>query len=92
MVVGDGAAHHAGAHAVAAGCVADPESGAGEGCAATVDGGHPSFAAPACNGQGVLAEPDLMASALVVALASSVLPYSLEFEALRRSRRRCSAC
>src|SRR5438034_3976605 len=56
-----------------------PGSGAGEGCAATVDGGHPSFAA-----RGALAEPDLMAWALVVALASSVLPYSLELEALRR--------
>ena len=31
-----------------------------------------------------LAEPDLLAAALVVALASSVLPYSLELEALRR--------
>jgi inner membrane transporter RhtA len=34
--------------------------------------------------QGELAEPDLLGSALVVALASSVLPYSLELEALRR--------
>ncbi len=34
--------------------------------------------------EGALAEPDLLASALVVALASSVLPYSLELEALRR--------
>ena len=34
--------------------------------------------------QGALAEPDLLGSALVVALASSVLPYSLELEALRR--------
>jgi inner membrane transporter RhtA len=33
---------------------------------------------------GALAEPDLLASALVVALASSVVPYSLELEALRR--------
>jgi inner membrane transporter RhtA len=33
---------------------------------------------------GALAEPDLLAAALVVALASSVLPYSLELEALRR--------
>jgi inner membrane transporter RhtA len=33
---------------------------------------------------GALAEPGLLASALVVALASSVLPYSLELEALRR--------
>jgi inner membrane transporter RhtA len=31
-----------------------------------------------------LLEPDLLGSALVVALASSVLPYSLELEALRR--------
>ena len=31
-----------------------------------------------------LAEPDLLGAALVVALASSVLPYSLELEALRR--------
>ena len=31
-----------------------------------------------------LAEPDLLGSALIVALASSVLPYSLELEALRR--------
>ena len=42
-------------------------------------------------GEGALVEPALLASALVVALASSVLPYSLELEALRRSRRRCSA-
>jgi inner membrane transporter RhtA len=35
-------------------------------------------------GGSALAEPDLLASALVVALASSVLPYSLELEALRR--------
>jgi inner membrane transporter RhtA len=35
-------------------------------------------------GGGALAEPDLLGSALVVALASSVLPYSLELEALRR--------
>ena len=35
-------------------------------------------------GEGALAEPDLLGSALVVALASSVLPYSLELEALRR--------
>src|SRR5215207_11544359 len=34
--------------------------------------------------EGALAEPDLLASAFVVALASSVLPYSLELEALRR--------
>ena len=34
--------------------------------------------------EGALAEPDLLGSALVVALASSVLPYSLEIEALRR--------
>src|ERR687893_1029861 len=34
--------------------------------------------------QGALAEPDLLGVALVVALASSVLPYSLELEALRR--------
>jgi inner membrane transporter RhtA len=33
---------------------------------------------------GALAEPDLLGAALVVALASSVLPYSLELEALRR--------
>ncbi len=33
---------------------------------------------------GTLAEPDMLGSALVVALASSVLPYSLELEALRR--------
>jgi inner membrane transporter RhtA len=33
---------------------------------------------------GALGEPDLLGSALVVALASSVLPYSLELEALRR--------
>jgi inner membrane transporter RhtA len=33
---------------------------------------------------GALDEPDLLGSALVVALASSVLPYSLELEALRR--------
>jgi inner membrane transporter RhtA len=31
-----------------------------------------------------LVRPDLLGSALVVALASSVLPYSLELEALRR--------
>jgi inner membrane transporter RhtA len=35
-------------------------------------------------GGGALAEPGLLGSALVVALASSVLPYSLELEALRR--------
>jgi inner membrane transporter RhtA len=34
--------------------------------------------------QAALAEPDLLGSALVVALASSVLPYSLELVALRR--------
>jgi inner membrane transporter RhtA len=34
--------------------------------------------------QTALAEPELLGSALVVALASSVLPYSLELEALRR--------
>ena len=34
--------------------------------------------------KGALAEPDLLGSALVVALASSVLPYSLELEALRK--------
>jgi inner membrane transporter RhtA len=33
---------------------------------------------------GSLTHPDLLGSALVVALASSVLPYSLELEALRR--------
>jgi inner membrane transporter RhtA len=33
---------------------------------------------------GSLGEPDLLGSALAVALASSVLPYSLELEALRR--------
>jgi inner membrane transporter RhtA len=33
---------------------------------------------------GALAEPDLLGAALVVALASSVLPYSLELVALRR--------
>jgi inner membrane transporter RhtA len=35
-------------------------------------------------GGSALAEPDLLASAFLVALASSVLPYSLELEALRR--------
>jgi inner membrane transporter RhtA len=35
-------------------------------------------------GGGALVEPGLLGSALVVALASSVLPYSLELEALRR--------
>jgi inner membrane transporter RhtA len=35
-------------------------------------------------GGGGLAEPGLLGAALVVALASSVLPYSLELEALRR--------
>jgi len=35
-------------------------------------------------GGGALAEPHLLGAALVVALASSVLPYSLELEALRR--------
>jgi inner membrane transporter RhtA len=34
--------------------------------------------------QGALAQPNLLGSALVVALLSSVLPYSLELEALRR--------
>ena len=33
---------------------------------------------------GALTQPDLLGSALIVALASSVLPYSLELEALRR--------
>jgi inner membrane transporter RhtA len=43
-------------------------------------------AAPAglVQGGGDLLEPGLLGSALVVALASSVLPYSLELEALRR--------
>jgi len=35
-------------------------------------------------GAGDLARPDLLGAGLVVALASSVLPYSLELEALRR--------
>lgn len=35
-------------------------------------------------GEGALADPGLLGAALVVALASSVLPYSLELEALRR--------
>jgi inner membrane transporter RhtA len=35
-------------------------------------------------GDGALLEPDLLGAALVVALGSSVLPYSLELEALRR--------
>ena len=35
-------------------------------------------------GEGALLEPDLLGAALVVALGSSVLPYSLELEALRR--------
>ena len=35
-------------------------------------------------GRGGAAQPDLLGAALVVALASSVLPYSLELEALRR--------
>ena len=35
-------------------------------------------------GEGALVRPDLLGAALVVALASSVLPYSLELEALRR--------
>jgi inner membrane transporter RhtA len=35
-------------------------------------------------GGSALGEPDLLGAALVVALASSVLPYSLELEALRR--------
>jgi inner membrane transporter RhtA len=34
--------------------------------------------------RGAIGEPGLLAAALVVALASSVLPYSLELEALRR--------
>jgi inner membrane transporter RhtA len=33
---------------------------------------------------GALAQPNLLGSAVVVALLSSVLPYSLELEALRR--------
>ena len=40
--------------------------------------------AGAFQAQGALAEPSLLASALAVAFASSVLPYSLELEALRR--------
>ena len=43
-------------------------------------------------GQGALAEPDLLGSALVVALLSSVLPYSFDLEALRRLPAGCSAC
>jgi inner membrane transporter RhtA len=35
-------------------------------------------------GGSALGEPDLLGAALIVALASSVLPYSLELEALRR--------
>ena len=35
-------------------------------------------------GDGALSQPNLLGSALVVALLSSVLPYSLELEALRR--------
>ena len=35
-------------------------------------------------GGSALLEPELLGSALVVAVASSVLPYSLELEALRR--------
>ena len=35
-------------------------------------------------GQGALIQPDLLGSALVVALLSSVLPYSFDLEALRR--------
>jgi inner membrane transporter RhtA len=35
-------------------------------------------------GGGALMEPDLLGAALAVAIASSVLPYSLELEALRR--------
>ena len=34
--------------------------------------------------EGALAQPDLLGSAFVVALLSSVLPYSLDLEALRR--------
>ena len=34
--------------------------------------------------EGALAKPELLGSAFVVAIASSVLPYSLELEALRR--------
>jgi inner membrane transporter RhtA len=35
-------------------------------------------------GGGAFAQPQLLGTALIVALASSVLPYSLELEALRR--------
>jgi inner membrane transporter RhtA len=42
------------------------------------------FPAGAVQGGSALLQPGLLASALVVALASSVLPYSLELEALRR--------
>ena len=34
--------------------------------------------------EGALAEPDMLVSALIVAIASSLIPYSLELEALRR--------
>ena len=44
-------------------------------------------------GGAALVQPGLLGAALVVALASSVLPYSLELEALRRlAGARCSAC
>jgi inner membrane transporter RhtA len=40
--------------------------------------------AGAIGARAALAEPDLLVAALVVALVSSVLPYSLELVALRR--------
>ena len=39
---------------------------------------------------GALLQPELLAAGAAVALASSVLPYSLEMEALRGCPRACS--
>ena len=50
-----------------------------------------SYSRRAClQAGGALAEPELLGTAFVVAILSSVLPYSLDLEALRRLPDRCS--